>query len=103
MLVKLSAFLSSLHLPGVIDDLGPSRVSYVEMLILYERWAGEQLVLEPAFPRLRRVGRPISVSAVPVGPSLDIWRSCRFFWFSASGSGPVAWWSWPLYRLSYWC
>ena len=23
--------------------------------------------------------RPISVSAVPAGPSIDIWRSCRFF------------------------
>ena len=27
---------------------------------------------------LEDVQRPISVSAVPVGPSIDIWRSCRF-------------------------
>ena len=25
-----------------------------------------------------RPGRPISVSAVPFGPGIDIWRSCRF-------------------------
>ena len=25
-------------------------------------------------------GRPISVSAVPFGPGIDIWRSCRFHW-----------------------
>ena len=29
-------------------------------------------------PYYRRAGRPISVSAVPVGPGIDIWRSCRF-------------------------
>ena len=48
------------------------------MLILYEQWAGERLCLESAIPRYRRVGRPISVSAVPFGPGIDIWRSCRF-------------------------
>ena len=29
-------------------------------------------------PKLRRFGRPISVSAVLAGSSIDIWRSCRF-------------------------
>ena len=29
-------------------------------------------------PRYLRPGRPISVSAVPFGPGIDIWRSCRF-------------------------
>ena len=29
-------------------------------------------------PKSRRLHRPISVSAVPDGPSIDIWRSCRF-------------------------
>ena len=52
---------------------------FVEVLILYELWAGERLCLENAIPRHRRVGRPISVSAVPFGPGIDIWRSCRFF------------------------
>ena len=46
---------------------------------MYELWAGERLCLEGAVPRHRRVGRPISVSAVPFGPGIDIWRSCRFF------------------------
>ena len=50
----------------------------VELLILYERWAGERLVLEMSLPKLRRFDRPISVSAVLAGPSIDIWRSCRF-------------------------
>ena len=64
MLVKLCAFLGSFIWPGVVEGLGPSGVSYVKMLILCERWVKEQLVLEPAVPRSRRGGRPISVSAV---------------------------------------
>ena len=35
-------------------------VSYVELLILHELWAGERLVLEKAVPRYRRAGRSIS-------------------------------------------
>ena len=58
--------------------LGVGGISYVEMLILYELWAGERLTLEKAHPRYLRPGRPISESAVPFGPGIDIWRSCRF-------------------------
>ena len=78
LLVKLCSFLSSLHWPSTVDDLGVGGVSFVELLILYERWAGERLVLEMSVPKSRRLCRPISVSAVPAGPSVDIWRSCRF-------------------------
>ena len=78
LLVKLCSFLSSLHWPSTVDDLGVGGVSFVELLILYERWAGERLVLEMSVPKSRRLYRPISVSAVPAGLSIDIWRSCRF-------------------------
>ena len=78
LLVKLCSFLSSLHWPSTVSDLGVGGVSFVELLILYEQWAVERLVLEMSVPRLRRFNRPISVSAVPAGPSIDIWRSCRF-------------------------
>ena len=71
-------FLSSLHWPVDGVDLGVGGVSYVELLILYELWAGERLSLEKACPRYLRPGRPISVSVVPFGPGIDIWRSCRF-------------------------
>ena len=67
-----------MHWPRGAGDLGIGGVSYLELLILYERWAGERLVVESAVPFARRVGRPISVSAVPVGPGIDIGRSCRF-------------------------
>ena len=52
-------------------DLGVGSVSYVELLILYELWAGERLSLEKAVPRYLQPRRPISVSAVPFGPGID--------------------------------
>ena len=58
--------------------LGVCGLSYLELLILYEQWAGKRLVLEKAVPSSRRAGRPISVSAVLVGPGNDILRTCRF-------------------------
>ena len=76
--MKIVHFFGSLHWPRGVDDLGVGGVSYLELLILYERWAGERLVIECAVPFARRVGRPISVSAVPIGPGIDIGRSCRF-------------------------
>ena len=78
LLVKWVSFMSSLHWSVGDLDLGVGGVSYVELLILYELWAGERLSLEKAHPRYLRPGRPISVSAVPFGPGTDIWRSCRF-------------------------
>ena len=78
LLVKWVSFLSSLHWPSSGFDLGVGGISFVELLMLYELWAGERLSLEKSTPRYLRPGRPISVSAVPVRSGIDIWRSCRF-------------------------
>ena len=77
-MVKWVSFLASVHWRAGGCDLGVGGVSYLELLILYELWAGERLSLEKATPRYLRPGRPIPVSAVPFGPGIDIWRSCRF-------------------------
>ena len=42
----------------------------MELLILYELWAGERLTLEKAHPRSLRSGCSFC-------PGIDIWRSCR--------------------------
>ena len=52
MLVKWVAFLGTLHWPEVECNLGVGGVSYAELLILYELWAGERLKLEKAVPRI---------------------------------------------------
>ena len=51
LLVKWVSFLNTLHWPVGVLDLGVGGVSYVELLILYELWAGERLSLEKARPR----------------------------------------------------
>ena len=61
MLVKLAAFLGTLHRPASGADLGGGGVSCVELLIWFELWACERLVLEWAIPRCKRPCRPISV------------------------------------------
>ena len=94
LLVKWVSFLNSLHWPVGDLDLGVGGVSFVELLILYELWAGERLSLEKAEPRYLRPGRPISVSAVPFGPGIDIWRSCRFYWCFDEVSLFTAWRAW---------
>ena len=72
------AFSGSLHWLAGGLDLGLVVFLKWNLLILYELWAGERLSLEKALLRYLRPGRPISVSAVPFGPGIDIWRSCRF-------------------------
>ena len=79
--------LGSLHWPAGGLDLGVGGVSYADLLILDELWAGERLSLEKAHPRYLRPGRPISVSAVPFGLGIDIRRSCRFLGSLFVGSG----------------
>ena len=76
VLVKWVAFLGTLRWPAGGLDLWFSGISFVELLILCELWAGERLSLEKAHLRYLRPGRPISVSPVPFGPGIDIWRSC---------------------------
>ena len=79
ILVKWVAFFGVDHTGlRLMLTLGVGSVSFVEVLILYELWAGERLFLEKVVPQYRRPGRPISVSAVPFGPGTEIWRSCRF-------------------------
>ena len=41
LLVKWVSFLGSLHWPVHGEDLGVGCISYVELLILHELWAGE--------------------------------------------------------------
>ena len=103
LLVKWVAFLGTLHWPAGGVDLGVGGFSYVELLILCELWAGERLSLEKAHPRYLRPGRPISVSAVPFGPGLDILAFLSFHWCFNEVSLFAAWWYWSVCALLCWC
>ena len=45
LLVKWVSFLNSVHWPVGDLDLGVGGISFVELLIMYELWAGERLSL----------------------------------------------------------
>ena len=51
LLVKWVSFLGSLLWPVGGSDLAVGGVSFVELLILYELWAGERVSLERVVPR----------------------------------------------------
>ena len=70
--MQLCVFLNSLHWPTAVDDMGRSGTTNVELLLLYVFGAGRSKSQVEG-------GRRISVSAVPAGPSIDIWRSGRFW------------------------
>ena len=46
ILCKFTAFLGTLHWPVGSEDLGRFAVSFLELLILFEQWAGHRLLSE---------------------------------------------------------
>ena len=60
---------------------------------LYELWTSLRLVLEKAVPGTCVQGVQFSVSAVPVGPGIDIWRSCGFMGVHDAFLQEPLWWS----------
>ena len=78
LLVKFVAFLGTLHwLAAEKGDLGRGGVSYVEMLILYELWAGERLVLGKSRCTAPQARAPnFSVSCARAGSSVPSSGRC---------------------------
>ena len=78
ILIKFSSFLSQLHWPSGSVDMGHFGVSFLELLILFEQWAGHRLLCEKVTRPHVRAGRPISVSSVPVSEGIEIRHGCQF-------------------------
>ena len=78
ILVRFTSFLSHLHWPSGSVDMGHFGVSFLELLILFEQWAGHRLLSEKVTRPHVRAGRPISVSSVPVSEGIEIRHGCQF-------------------------
>ncbi len=78
ILVRLSAFLGTLHWPSGSVDMGHFGVSFLELLILFEQWSGHRLLSEKVTRPHVRAGRPILVSSVPVSEGIEIRHGCQF-------------------------
>ena len=61
-----SHFWGTLHWLASAEDLGHFGGSFLDMLILFEKWAGHRLLSEKVTRPHARANRLISVSPVPV-------------------------------------
>ena len=66
ILVRFTSFLGTLHWPSGSVDLGHFGISFLELLILFEQWAGHRLLSEKVIRPHVRAGRPILLPSVPV-------------------------------------
>ena len=89
ILVKITDFLGYVHGRSADKDLRVGGVSYLELLILYELWAGERLICEKSI--LRR--RDISVVAACVSLGAEIWKSCTLLGYVLRSLKGSAWWN----------
>ena len=67
-----------MHWPSGSVDLGHDGISFLELLILFEQWAGHRLLGEKVTRPHVRAGRPTSVSSVPVSEGMEIRHGCQF-------------------------
>ena len=76
--MKLCAFLSSLHWPADVEDLGISGISYAELHIYYERWAGKKAFLRIACSSDQQERTPNFGVGCSGWTEHRYWCSCRF-------------------------
>ena len=77
ILCKFTSFLGTLHWPTGSEDVGHIDVSFLELLILFQRWAGHRLLSEKVTPHVR-ANRPILIPSVPVSEGIEIRHGCQF-------------------------
>ena len=78
ILVRFTSFLGTLRWPSGSLDLGHFGISFVELLILFEQWAGHRLLSEKVTRPHVRAGRPILLPSVPVSEGIEIRHGCQF-------------------------
>ena len=78
ILIRFTSFLNTLHWPSGSDDFGHFGVSFWELLILFEQWAGYRLLSEKVTRPHVRVNRPILIPSVLVSEGIEIRHGCHF-------------------------
>ena len=69
---KFTAFLGTLHWPVDAVDMGHFGVCFLEILVLFEQWAGHRLLSEKVTRPHVRASRPILVPSVLVSEGIEI-------------------------------
>ena len=78
ILIKVTFFLSTLRWPKGLNEMGRFGVSYLEMLILFERWVEHRLLPEKTVPIKNRAGRRVFIGCSPISEGVSIRSGCQF-------------------------
>ena len=78
ILIRFTSVLNTLHWPSGSFDFGHFGISFMEFLILFEQWAGHQLLSEKVTRPHVRANRPILIPSVPVSEGIEIRHGCQF-------------------------
>ena len=78
ILVRFTSFLNTLHWPSGSVNLGHLGISFLELLILFEQWAGHRLLSGKVTRPHVRANRPILIPSVPVSEGIEIRHGCQF-------------------------
>ena len=65
-MIRFTSFLETLHWPSGSVDFGHFGISFWELLILFEQWAGHRLLSEKVTRHHVRANRRILIPSVPV-------------------------------------
>ena len=76
--LDLLLFLLLLHWPSGTQDFGHFGISFLELLIFFEQWAGHRLLSEKDTRPHVRAHRPILIPSVPVSEGIEIRHGCQF-------------------------
>ena len=77
-ILEFSSFLASLHWPQGDSDLGKFGISYFELLLMFEIYAGHRLHAEKAIRSHLRPRRPLVFPGFLVGIGQEIRHGCQF-------------------------
>ena len=77
-MIRFTSFPNTLHWPSGTEDLGHFGISFLELLILFEQWAGHRLLSEKVTRPHVRADRPILIPSVSVSEGIEIRHGCQF-------------------------
>ena len=75
--IRFTSFLATLHWPSGSVDFGHFGLPFMELLILFEQWAGHWLLSEKVTRPHVRANRPILLPSVPVSEGIEIRHGCQ--------------------------
>ena len=78
ILCRFTSFLGTLPWPTGPDDIGHFGVSFLELLILFEQWAGHRLLSGKVAGPHVGVNRSVLIPSVPVSEGIEIRHGCQF-------------------------